>query len=184
LPDIEDSILDLRFGAKIKGGQLRRQLDIAAAKTQKPRPEKAAVVKKSTSSHHCETARRYLGHGTWANCLTQSVVFLLQSPSFAADVRQKNDKGTPMNTTQHNLEPPANPPSPDGEFQPCPTIMTEEELVRFLRIPEISSASDHRNVIENLKRKHGLPRIHLCGKAVYLTDAVKRWLQSHVTCGQ
>jgi len=89
-----------------------------------------------------------------------------------------------MNTTQHNLEPPANPPSPDGEFQPCPTIMTEEELIRFLRIPEISSSLNYRNVVENLKRKHGLPRIHLCGKAVYLTDSVKQWLQIHVTRGQ
>jgi hypothetical protein len=89
-----------------------------------------------------------------------------------------------MNTTQHNLEPPATLPSPDGEFQPCPTIMTEDELIRFLRIPEISSASDHRNVIENLKRKHGLPRIYLCGRAVYLTDSVRQWLQQRITCGQ
>jgi hypothetical protein len=74
-------------------------------------------------------------------------------------------------------------PSPDGEFSLCPTIMTEEELIRFLRIPEISSASDYHHVIENLKRKHSLPRIHLCGKTVYLTDSVKQWLQRHVTCG-
>jgi hypothetical protein len=61
--------------------------------------------------------------------------------------------------------------------------MTEEELIRFLRIPEISTAADYRNVVENLKRAHGLPRIHLCGKAVYLTDSVTQWLQQHVTCG-
>ncbi len=89
-----------------------------------------------------------------------------------------------MSIVQNNLEPPETLPSPDGEFQPCPTVMTEEELIRFLRIPEISSASNHRNVIENLKRKHGLPRIYLCGRAVYLTDSVKKWLQSHVTCSQ
>jgi hypothetical protein len=52
--------------------------------------------------------------------------------------------------------------------------MTEEELVRFLRIPEISNATDYRNVLRNLKRMHGLPRIHLCGKAVYLTDSVRQ----------
>jgi len=61
--------------------------------------------------------------------------------------------------------------------------MTEEELIRFLRIPEISTAGNHHRVIENLKRKHGLPRIHLCGKTMYLTDSVKQWLQRHVTCG-
>jgi len=62
--------------------------------------------------------------------------------------------------------------------------MTEEELIRFLRIPEISSATDYRHVIENLKRTRGLPRIHLCGKTVYLTDAVTAWLENHLTYGQ
>ena len=72
-------------------------------------------------------------------------------------------------------------PGPDGESRPCPTVMTEEELVRFLRIPEISNAAYHHHVIENLKRKRGLPRIHLCGKTVYLTDSVRQWLQQNVT---
>jgi hypothetical protein len=62
--------------------------------------------------------------------------------------------------------------------------MTEEELIQFLRIPEISNAANHRHVIENLKRAHGLPRIHLCGRAVYLTDSVKAWLEKHVVCGR
>jgi len=74
-------------------------------------------------------------------------------------------------------------PDSDGGLGPCPTVMTEEELIRFLRIPEISGASNHHHVIENLKRRHGLPRIHLCGKAVYLADSVRQWLQQRVTCG-
>lgn len=78
------------------------------------------------------------------------------------------------------------PVLPDGHggFVPCPAVMTEEELIRFLRIPEISNAKHPRNVIENLKRMRGLPRVHLCGKTVYLRDAVTEWLQRHVTCGQ
>jgi len=68
-------------------------------------------------------------------------------------------------------------PGSTGALTSFPTIMTEDELIRFLRIPEISNAANHRHVIENLKRKHGLPRIHLCGKTVYLTDSVKQWLQ-------
>ena len=72
-------------------------------------------------------------------------------------------------------------PSQNGEFSPCPTVMTEEELICFLRIPEISRSRNHRNVIENLKRRYGLPRIHLCGKTVYLTDSVKAWLENHIT---
>ena len=75
------------------------------------------------------------------------------------------------------------PAVPDIPFVRCPAVMTEEELIQFLRIPEISSAGNHRHVIENLKRKHGLPRIHLCGKTVYLMDSMKQWLQQHVTCG-
>jgi hypothetical protein len=88
-----------------------------------------------------------------------------------------------MNSSRRSSDLPTVPPNPDGGLFPCPAVMTEEELICFLRVPEISGAGNHRNVIENLKRKHGLPRIHLCGKAVYLTDSVKQWLQRHVTCG-
>jgi hypothetical protein len=89
-----------------------------------------------------------------------------------------------MNSMQLSSGLPAILPGPNGEFVPCPSVMTEEELIRFLRIPEISNAGSHRNVVENLKRTRGLPRIHLCGKAVYLTDAIKAWLESHITCGR
>ena len=45
-------------------------------------------------------------------------------------------------------------------------------MIQFLRIPQISNATNYRHVIENLKRAHGLPRICLCGKTVSmkLTD--------------
>ncbi len=62
-----------------------------------------------------------------------------------------------------------------GGCAPCPTVMTEEELILYLRIPEISHATNHHQVIENLKRNRGLPRIHLCGKTVYLINSVRRW---------
>ena len=89
-----------------------------------------------------------------------------------------------MNSTQLNAKSTTILPSSDGKFGFCPTVMTEEELIQFLRIPEISNARNHRNVVENLKRTRGLPRIHLCGKTVYLTDSVKAWLENHITCGQ
>ena len=89
-----------------------------------------------------------------------------------------------MNNAQQSSGRPAILPGPNCGFVLCPTVMTEEELIRFLRIPEISNARNYRNVIENLKRVHGLPRIHLCGKTVYLTDAVKAWLENHLTYGQ
>ncbi len=88
-----------------------------------------------------------------------------------------------MNSSREYIDLAAILPGPDGEFGPCPTVMTEEELIRFLRIPEISGATNYGNVIQNLKRAHSLPRIHLCGKTLYLTESVKRWLQQRVTCG-
>ena len=42
-------------------------------------------------------------------------------------------------------------------MQNFPELMTEEEVIRFLRIPEISNATNYRYVIENLKRMHDLP---------------------------
>ena len=89
-----------------------------------------------------------------------------------------------MNRTQQSPNQPAVVPTQDGGPVPCPTVMTEKELIQFLRIPEISNAADYRHVIEDLKRARGLPRIHLCGKAVYLTDSVKAWLEKHVVCGR
>ena len=89
-----------------------------------------------------------------------------------------------MSIMQKNSDRPAILPSPDGQFLPCPTVITEEELIRFLRIPEISNAKSPRNVIENLKRTRSLPRIHLCGKTVYLTDSIKAWLENLITCSQ
>jgi len=88
-----------------------------------------------------------------------------------------------MTTSPDRVSPLTAVPGPDGTFLPCPTVMTEEDLISFLRIPQISRATNHRHVIENLKRAHGLPRIHLCGKTVYLTDSVKKWLEQHVTYG-
>ena len=89
-----------------------------------------------------------------------------------------------MNRTQQHIKSMAILTGLEGEFGLCPTVMTEEELIRFLRIPEISNARSHRNAIENLKRTRGLPRIHLCGKTVYLTDSIKAWLENLITCSQ
>jgi hypothetical protein len=72
-------------------------------------------------------------------------------------------------------------PDGAGGFTPCPPLLTEAEVIRLLRIPEVSNAADHHNVIENLKRMRGLPRIHLCGKALYPLAAVVRWMDENTT---
>ena len=89
-----------------------------------------------------------------------------------------------MNNAKQNVKFTAALHSSDGECGLFPTVMTEDELICLLRIPEISRARNHRDVIENLKRTRGLPRVYLCGRAVYPTEAVKAWLENHITCGQ
>ena len=61
--------------------------------------------------------------------------------------------------------------------------MTESELVEFLRIPTISKATNHHNVIENLKRLRNLPRVHICNKALYPKEAVMEWIRQQTTTG-
>jgi len=68
---------------------------------------------------------------------------------------------------------------PEGAdaWQPVPQLMTQNELVRFLRIPEISAAKDQHNVIEHLKRYRDLPRIRLCNKTLYPLNAILEWIE-------
>ena len=68
-------------------------------------------------------------------------------------------------------------------WQPVPQLMTQNELVRFLRIPEISVATDQRNVIEHLKRCRDLPRIRLCNKTLYPLNAILEWIEKETTNG-
>jgi hypothetical protein len=57
-----------------------------------------------------------------------------------------------------------------------PELMTEDELIQFLRIPEISRADKYHNVVEHLKRMRNLPRIQLCNKVLYPTRAILEWI--------
>ena len=66
----------------------------------------------------------------------------------------------------------------------CPGLLTEEELISFLRIPEISTSKDYHNVIEHLKRVRGLPRIHICRKALYPRQAVMDWVEKETDNGR
>jgi hypothetical protein len=65
----------------------------------------------------------------------------------------------------------------EDNVRPAPELMTEAELVTFLRIPEISKSKDYHNVIENLKRMHRLPRIHICGQPLYPREAIREWIR-------
>lgn len=63
-------------------------------------------------------------------------------------------------------------------------LMTEDELIAYLRIPEVSKSKDYHNVIENLKRMHQLPRIHICGRPLYPQDAIKEWIKQKTSHGK
>jgi hypothetical protein len=71
-------------------------------------------------------------------------------------------------------------PDGNGGFTPCPALLTEDELIRLLRIPEISKAQDFHNVIAHLKRHHGLPCIHVCRQPLYPFDAVVQWVMERM----
>jgi len=59
-------------------------------------------------------------------------------------------------------------------------LMTEQELIYFLRIPEVSKTGKYENVVGNLKRMHDLPCIHLCKQPLYPIDAVRKWIAEKV----
>jgi hypothetical protein len=63
-------------------------------------------------------------------------------------------------------------------------LMTEIELITYLRIPEVSKSKDYHNVIENLKRMHDLPRIHVCGRPLYPREAIREWIKGKTTNGK
>ena len=68
----------------------------------------------------------------------------------------------------------AEPDNLSGNF---PELMTEQELVEFLRIPEVSKADDHANVIKNLKRMRDLPCIHIARQPLYPLASVRLWIE-------
>jgi len=68
----------------------------------------------------------------------------------------------------------------DNSFE----LMTESEVIHFLRIPEISNSKNYHNVIEHLKKFRGLPRIHICRKALYPRKAILEWLEKETNVGK
>lgn len=63
-----------------------------------------------------------------------------------------------------------------GNNELASELMTEAELVAYLRIPEVSNSKDYHNVIDNLRRTHHLPCIHICKKPLYPLEAVRQWV--------
>ena len=83
-------------------------------------------------------------------------------------VLHKKGHGLTLNGKIRKVKPSLQVYSIDNVFE----LMTESEVIQFLRIPEISNSKDYHNVIENLKRVRGLPRIHIYRKVLYPKKAV------------
>ena len=72
---------------------------------------------------------------------------------------------------------PTIPLQDDSYFAPSTSLLTEDELIKFLRIPQISKAKNYHNVIAHLKRYRNLPCIHLCHQPLYPVKAILRWIE-------
>jgi len=59
-------------------------------------------------------------------------------------------------------------------------LMTEDEVIDFLRIPEVSNGADPHNVIDNLRRQRGLPCLHISRQPLYYRPAIRRWLRAEI----
>ena len=68
-----------------------------------------------------------------------------------------------------------------ADGRPVPDLMTEQELIEFLRIPEVSKAKDFHNVVKNLIRFNALPRIQICKRLLFPQKAVVEWIDKNTT---
>jgi hypothetical protein len=67
-------------------------------------------------------------------------------------------------------------PRPNKNSDGFPELLTEAELIVFLRIPEISKAQGHKNVVANFKRMHDLPCVHICKQPLHPRAGLLRWV--------
>jgi hypothetical protein len=63
----------------------------------------------------------------------------------------------------------------ENSGQTWPDLMTEDEVIRYLRIPEISKSGNYANVIQHLKRMRDLPCIHISHQPLYPLERVRQW---------
>ena len=96
-----------------------------------------------------------------------------------------------MNSAPNNLDHLMNSDNSHNRYEHTPTkidnnseLMTESEVIQFLRIPEISNSKNYHNVIEHLKKFRGLPRIHICRKVLYPKKAILEWVEKETDVGK
>jgi hypothetical protein len=65
-----------------------------------------------------------------------------------------------------------------------PDLLTEQELIQFLRLPEVSKSSNYSNVIKNLIRFQDLPRIQICKRLLFPRKAILEWIEKQTIPGK
>lgn len=71
-------------------------------------------------------------------------------------------------------------PSFFADGHPVPDLLTEEDLIRFLRIREVSTSKDYSNVVDNLIKIRDLPRMHIGNRRLYPRHAILEWMQKQI----
>lgn len=66
--------------------------------------------------------------------------------------------------------------SPSCALRAYPLLLTEDEVIDLLRIPEISRTGNYHHVIRNLMRMHDLPCIHISKTPLFPFEAVRQWI--------
>ena len=66
-----------------------------------------------------------------------------------------------------------NNPNPLPQY---PELMTQEELIRYLRLPDVSSSTNYKDSIKYLVRIHELPCIHISRQPLYPLEGVRQWI--------
>ena len=89
-------------------------------------------------------------------------------------IRQKSEQGVSKAPEASNLP---RLVSKHVSTESWPILLTEKELVQLLRIPEVSKARSYHNVIDQLKRFHDLPCLHICRQPLYPLDSILEWIR-------
>ncbi|MCP4713031.1 MAG: hypothetical protein GY869_30755 [Planctomycetes bacterium] len=72
----------------------------------------------------------------------------------------------------------------NNQSQQFPDLLTEAELILFLRIPQVSKAKNYHHAVEHLRRFRGLPCIQICGQPLYPRQAIQEWIGNQTTKGK
>ncbi len=60
------------------------------------------------------------------------------------------------------------------------TLRQQQELIEYLRIPEVSTSKNLQRTVRNLKYLRELPRINICRTTLYPLKAIHEWIDKQV----